>query len=302
MAETARLARMILGLRLVRLNAYIMLGDPTYLAASVGAYYEVVDRIVVSYDREGRSWSGEPLPIEECLAELAAIDADQKTVHLRQSFSNPAANPLDCETRQRRSSLNAAANDAEWVLQLDTDEVIPRVGPFMDMLRRANAAGAVGLHFPSRWLYARAGSGTYLEACSRWWRAAAGYPGPLAVRSGTQLTHARQCAGPLFRVDFRRRNTDPWHPRTAPVHATVRVADGVLHFAWVRSDAVMTRKARISGHRDDLDWDTRLTKWRSRQRRPRLACALTPLRRRNHTDWLRLARLPAEPSPTVHAS
>ena len=95
------------------------------------------------------------------------------------------------------------------MLQLDTDEVIPRMESFMDMLRRANAGGAVGLHFPSRWLYARAGSGWYPEACSRWWRAAAGYPGPLAVRSGTRLTLARQCEGPLFRVDFRPRNTDP---------------------------------------------------------------------------------------------
>ena len=206
------------------------------MAASVRAYYEVVDRIVVSYDRDGKSWSGEPRRLTSASPSSAAVDlVVEGLVHLTQTFSNPTASPFDCETRQRQSSLDAAGKEAEWVLQLDTDEVIPRMEPFMEMLRRADAAGAIGLHFPSRWLYARAGSGTYLEFCSRWWRAAAGYPGPLAVRRGTRLTLARQCEGTLFRVDFRRRNTDPLaSPDCAWFHATVPVADGVLHFAWVR--------------------------------------------------------------------
>jgi hypothetical protein len=286
----------------MRVSAYVMLGDPAYMAASVASYYDFVDRIVVSYDQGSRSWSGEPLPVEECFAELTHVDRDRKISHLRGPFSHPDASPLECDTRQRQASLDEASIGADWVLQLDTDEVVPNLDSFRKMLSRAHAADAAGLDFPSRWLYARVRQGVYLEACSRWWRTAAGYPGPLAVRSGTQLKVARQCVGPLFRVDFRSRNSDPWHPRDAPVHATVPLADGVLHFAWVRSDEAMARKARISSHRDDLDWDKRLRRWRARQRRPIWASVFTPLRRKNHTDWLRLARLTTEPSPYAPAS
>jgi hypothetical protein len=283
----------------VRVNAYVMAADPVFLAASVHSYYDGVGRIVVSYDENRLSWSGEPIPVGDCLAELSQIDRDSKLDFSPGRYSHPELPPLDCETRQRQAALDSASKDAEWVLQLDSDEVIPDFGAFSEMVLRADRSGADALEFPSRWLYARTGERRYLEVSSRWWRAAAGYPGPLAVRAGTRLRLARQCEGSIFRVDFRRQSTDPWHPRDAPVHATVPVDDGVLHFSWVRSGEQMERKAATSGHRDDFNWQARLRRWRFHQRHPLIAVALTPLRRKRHPTWLRRASVPIDPAARV---
>jgi hypothetical protein len=276
-----------------------MAADPAFLAASVESYYDAVERVVVSYDERQLSWSGEPIPVDRCLAELKHLDSEGKLDFRPGQYSYPDLAPMDCETRQRQDTLDAASVDADWVLQIDTDEVFPDLNVFLEMLRRADNAGADALDFPSRWLYTRIGDGRFLETCSRWWRAAAGYPGPLAVKAGTRLRLARQCEGNLFRVDFRKRNTDPWHSRDTPVHATVRVDQGVLHFSWVRSAENMREKAETSAHRDDFDWQTALAKWCFRTRHPTIATALTPLRRKEHPSWLRSIHAPVDPPPTV---
>jgi hypothetical protein len=286
---------------IVRANAYVLAGDPTFLAASVQSYYDAVDRIVVSYDKSHLSWSGEAIPVDACLRELREVDPKGKLDLQSGAYSHPGVSGMECETSQRRAALASASEGADWVLQLDSDEVIPDLSVFMEMLSRTDAASASGLDFPSRWIYARTLDGRFLEGCSRWWRAAAGYPGPLAVRAGALLKHARQCEGPLFRVDFRKRNTDPWRGRDTPVHATVPVHAGVLHFSWVRTAEEMATKAKISGHRDAVDWQAGIRRWRRHQRHPRIATALTPLRRRGllHPTWLRLVDLPVDPPQHV---
>jgi hypothetical protein len=285
----------------VRINAYLLCADPAFQGASVASYYDAVDRIVVCYDDDHLSWSGQPLPLERCFAELAQADPDGKLELTPGRLSHPDLPPMECETRARRLGLAAASEGADWVLQIDGDEVVPRLGVFVEMLERADQASADGLDFPSRWIYARTADGRYLEACSRWWRHAAGYPGALAVRAGSPITHARHCTGRLFRVDFRDTNTDPWRLPDTPVDATVGVDDGVLHLSWVRTPAELAEKAVVSSHRDDADWDKELRQWLWRQRHPRAAVALTPLRRRGslHPNWLRLSRLPLDPPPSL---
>jgi hypothetical protein len=286
---------------MLRTNAYVLAADPAFLAASVRSYYDAVDRIVVSYDEKHLSWSGRPIPVEICLTELRTVDSKGKLDLRPGDYSHPGLHAMECETRQRRAALESASEEADWVLQLDNDEIIPNLSVFIEMVSRADAGSATGLDFPSRWIYARTRGGRFLEACTRWWRTAAGYPGPLAVRAGAFLKHARQCEGPLFRVDFRERNTDPWRGPGAQVHATVPVDAGVLHFSWVRTVEEMMLKAQISGHREAVDWRSEIRQWRRRQRHPRLTTALTPLRRRGelHPAWLRLVDLAIDPPPLV---
>jgi hypothetical protein len=285
----------------VRINAYLLCADPAFLGASVASYYDAVDRIVVCYDQDHLSWSGQPLPLERCFAELAQADPDGKLELTPGRLSHPDLPPMECETRARRLGLGVASEGADWVLQIDGDEVVPSLAALVEMLERADRASAEGLDFPSRWIYARAANGRFLEGCSRWWRHAAGYPGALAVRAGSETTLARHCTGRLFRVDFRDTNTDPWRLPDTPVDATVGVDDAVLHFSWVRTSAEMAEKAAVSSHRDDADWQQELRRWLRRQRHPWTTAALTPFRRRGsiHPNWLRLSRLPLDPPASV---
>ena len=75
------------------------------------------------------------------------------------------------------------------------------------------------------------------------------------------------------------RNTDPAHPRWAPVHAVVHPRDAVLHMSWVRTEAQMTEKSIVSGHASHRDWARELRTWRSRAKHPFRTAAAAPFMR-----------------------
>lgn len=275
-------------------SAYIMLADPNYLAQSVQAYYPYVDRIVLSFDVNATSWTGTPLPVAQCLRIVRELDRDDKCELAPGHFARSGIDPLENDTFQRQDALDRASRYGRWVLQLDTDEVMLDPAAFFAALDRADRAAAGGLDYPARWLYSRVAPGRYLEQTDRLWRRAASYPGPLAVRAGTRLRLARQADVELYRVDFRDRNTDPWHPADAPVHETVAPGQAVAHFSWVRRPEVIQRKFGWSGHTEQMKPPPVYRAWQRRTRHPLLTVMTTPLRRRSRA-WYRLSTVPEPP-------
>jgi hypothetical protein len=276
----------------MRLTAYVLLADPSFLGASLRAYYHLVDRVVLSYDVTGTSWTGTPLPVDECLAVVDALDSERKCVRAPGSFARLDEHPLDNDTFQRPTALDAASDGADWVLQLDTDEVMLDPSAFRTSIDAAERSGASGLHFPSRWLYSRVAPGRYLEASTRLGRPSASFPGPLAVRAGTRLAHARQADVPLYRVDLRPWNTDPSHRHDEIVHEVVGPDSAVLHFSWVRTPEAMRKKFGWSGHTAHYSRPDVYESWVERSRHPRRTVLTSPWRRR---DWFRLVSVPEPP-------
>ncbi len=281
----------------IRLGAYLLLGDPAYLEQSIHSLYGIAERIVVVYDRDGLSWTNQPLPIEHCLSVVDRIDAEGKVELLPGDFHDTGLAPLEAETLERNAGIAALGEDVDWVVQIDTDEVLGNPARFVESIERAEANGMSALAYPSRWLYGRVRGRTYLERCRRAWGISAGYPGPVAVRAGTRLRLARQCDVPVWRVDFRFRNTDPAHPRDVRVDETVDPDDGIWHFSWVRSEAEMRAKSTSSGHVDDINWGREIDRWLVRCRHPYLTTLFTPVRRPPATvgapTWLRTVQVPA---------
>lgn len=276
----------------MRLHAYVLAGDPAWVEQSIASYYDMVDRIVVSYDRDARSWSGAPLSVEESLSRIRRADPQGKTVMLPGRFSAPDRPRMDLETRQRQAALDAASENADWVLQLDTDEIVLSDRALGAALRAAEAKGAQAVDYPLRTMYARTASGRFLEQSSRFWTIQASFPGAIAVAAGTRLTFARQVAGaPRHHVDFAPWNTDPAHPSDTAVHAVINPAEAVLHLSWVRTEAQLAEKAQVSGHGDDAHWGKTMRDWRHRSRHPLRTVALSPLRRGGSGHY-RLTRLP----------
>ena len=273
----------------MRINAYIMAADPAWIEASVLSYYDLVQKIVVSYDEEGLSWSGTPLRVDACLERLKRIDSKGKLRFYPGRFARLDCNPMKNDTRQRQCALDLAGRDADWVLQLDTDEVLADSAEFASCLAQAQHSNFSAMEYPARWLYQSAGDERYLERCSRLWRAVAGFPGPVAVRPGVQLRNARQCDAPLFRVDFRKRNTDPCHHADAPVHRVVHPACGIIHYSWIRSEEELVSKTSAWGHSQE-NWDAEIRYWRWAGRHPRMAIMATPLMK--YARRLRMARIP----------
>ncbi|MEI8233432.1 MAG: hypothetical protein WCH57_01965 [Verrucomicrobiota bacterium] len=273
----------------MRLNAYVMAADPAWIEASVLSYYDLVREIVVSYDEDGLSWSGTPLDVEQCLSRLRRIDSGGKLRFHPGRFSHPGRHPMENDTAQRQCALDLAGRNADWVLQLDTDEVIADPAQFMACLAEAECRGFAAMDYPARWLYRDIGGDRYLERCSRFWRTIAGFTGSVAVRPGVRLRNARQCDIPLFRVDFRERNTDPWRSRDVPVHRAISPMQGIFHYSWVREEEELLRKTGAWGHSQE-NWAPEIRYWQWAGRHPRLATLATPFMR--FPRRMRIATIP----------
>ena len=258
----------------MRLNAYVLAGDPAWATQSLRSYYDLVDLVVVSFDRSHRSWAGHPLEVPEAIEALRAADPQGKIRLLAGDWSHPDRPVLEVETEQRQAAFEAAAGSADWVLQLDTDEILLSRTAFVTHLEEADRRGAEALAYPLRNFYQEAGRGRFLERCGRFWTTQSGYPGPLAVKSTGSLSHCRQAAVPTYRVDVRPWNADPAHPASARVHGVVRPDEAVAHLSWVRTPEQMRAKALTSGYAPEVNWPREVRRWSWRGRHPYVASAV----------------------------
>jgi hypothetical protein len=180
--------------------------------------------------------------------------------------------------------------------------VLPDPAAFIRSVELADAHGASALHYPQRWLYAGTRRGRFVEASTRWFRVAAGFPGPAAVRAGTNLVFCRETAetrrltdtNGVFRVDVRRKNTDTHRGPEWPVHALVRSDQAILHFARVRQRSAMVLRSRYHGHAAAIDWDAFFSEWDLAHRHPRWFCARYLVR--PGPLHFRTTRLPYDPA------
>lgn len=244
------------------LHAYILAADATWLRSSVEQYYDLVTRIVVSYDESSTGWAGAPIAVEECLGLLRSMDRDRKMVYVPGCFSNTTDVTTFGETAQRTAALAVAAQGADWVLQLDTDEVLPQPTDLLARLDVAAEIGAEGVEWPMRVLYRRRRQ-DYLEVVDEDGQPRFEYPGPIAVRPTARLVHARQIDGPILRCavagDDRslqlRRAAAPGETRLPDL--TTEAA--ILHNSWARQPAVVRQKVRSWGH--NMGWRSAVYYW-----------------------------------------
>jgi len=234
-----------------RIHAYVLAADPTWIASTVRRWYPLVDCIVVAYDRNGLGWTGAPVPVAECLEALRRLDADKKIDELPGDFSAHTDDPLENDTRQRQVALDAAGVGADWVLQLDTDELLPRPEALLPFLRRADDLGIGAVEWPMRVLFRRR-SADYLQVAAADGATRFEYPGPIAVKPGTVLRESRRAEGAFMRVVVAGDDRSLQLTRAAEI-SELRVtglseSDAVLHNSWARPAKSVASKTRSWGH------------------------------------------------------
>ena len=224
----------------MRLRAYVLAADPAWLETSIQSYYDIVDKIVVSYDRNKVGWTGSPLPIDECLDRAKSVDKDSKMEFAPGNFAILSNSPMENETRQRREAL-ALAGDADWVFQLDTDEVVTQPDSLLKRLA-ALPASARCVRWPMRSLFQRAANGRYLEVCTKRGGHVEEYFS-IAVRPGTRLAEARTTLEET--VPFRSWTLS--RELLFTPHSRLPRSETMLHFSWVRSQEQMLAQAAQLG-------------------------------------------------------
>lgn len=240
----------------MRINAYILAADPAWIEASVLSYYDLVDKIIVSYDETKTSWTGTPIAVDECLERLRAIDRDNKMCYSPKHYARLNHKPMENETYQRQCALDEASTDADWVLQFDTDEVLP---DFLDLLKVLNCADAQGIpavEWPMRVLFHTLPDGRFLEVCAADGSDHFEYPGPIAVRPGAKLKNARRVEGAFLRpvVAEDNQSLQVKHPVGEGETRTIleNTSSAILHQSWARSPESIRSKIASWGHNEGL--------------------------------------------------
>jgi hypothetical protein len=248
-----------------RIKAYVLAADPTWIEASVGAYYNFVDEIVVSYDRTSRGWTGAPIPVEECLTRLKVIDGDQKMRFVPGDFSAVVKDPMENDTLQRNVAMRLASQHADWVLQLDTDEFLPRPETLLDAVSRAESLCVSGIEWPMRVLYRKTLGGLALEVCAPDGCSHFEYIAPVLVRAGSVLRHSRRSAAGFLRAVVRG-DLRSFQLRRPLAIGEVRVecldsTDAILHNSWARHPGDLVRKLSSWSHSGWGAWIHFLLRW-----------------------------------------
>jgi hypothetical protein len=250
---------------LKRIKAYILAADPTWIECSVSAYYPCVEEIIVSYDRRGLGWTGAPVALDECLERLRAVDFDRKMKFVPGDFSGAVRDPMENDTLQRNVALQLASEDADWVLQLDTDEYLPSPAALLGALQKADLLGAGALEWPMRVLYRNLPGGRALEICARDGSDHFEYIAPVAVRSGKRLVHSRQTNGAVLRALVRGDCSSVQLSRPLAVgevrEELLNSGEAIIHNSWARSPADLRRKLASWSHASARAWIYYWARW-----------------------------------------
>jgi hypothetical protein len=278
---------------IMKINAYVCLGDPAWIEPSIASYYEYVDKIIASYDVNGVSWSGTKLPVDECIRRLSAIDKDSKVVFLPGNFAQPEDidSPVDRETHQRQVSLDIASEDADWVLQLDTDEVLQSWECLFGEIERAENFGCSAVYFPAIYIYQVLSSWLALEQCRRFGKRQCGYPGPIAVRSKTMLYYTRRANVRTLHVRCKGTYDTVIELEVASEVSYVSINDALIHFTRARTPDSLVRKFDSWGHSLDRNWTPTKIFWSRVHRWPYLFVVLSHFLRGPHVAQLKFMRL-----------
>lgn len=233
-----------------RIGAYILPGDPTWLAKSLAAYYDLLDELVVPLPIDGVGWTGRPIPVSDVMEIIRRLDHRGIIRVIEGSWTEPDA-PMLADTAQRQAALNVLRGRVDWVLQIDNDEFLPEIEPLLRAIDAASEAGLDAVEWPMRVLFRRTRRWVF-EVVDDQGSARYDYPGAVAVRPAITLTDARRVEGSFLRAVVSADSSSL--QVTRPVAAgevrwrELRPADAIVHNSWARSPWEVWRKTRSWGH------------------------------------------------------
>jgi hypothetical protein len=218
----------VAGISFVSLLAY----DYRYVFSSIRSYYAIADEIILGLDKDRLSWAGKPFDIDMGMVRrlLAEIDCDNKIRIIEENF-HLADTPMQNDTRERQI-LSCQAQEGNWIVQIDADEILLNPDEFRLWLKRHNP---LDFCVHATWLTVFKTFGTKCLVIDP---ATETTPVATMTRGAYQLARMTAQEGVL-----------------SPLR--------ILHFSWGRTPRELRQKLDSWGHRDDFNVDDYLKFWKS---------------------------------------
>ena len=235
----------------LKIGAYVLLADPTWIQSAVQQYYEHIDVLVVSYDCRSKGWTGTDIPVSECLALIKQIDLYGKVIEIVGDYSSGNQTPIDKDTKQRQDCIDYLSGRVDWIIQLDTDEWFPDVSELVRIAENL-PLDIHGVEWPMKVLFRKIGKYQYLSISGESHNSVYEYPGPVLVRSNVKLVDARRISAPIVRYCVMDDESSLQLSGTHVVGITLRRdlnhRQVIVHNSWARSRDVVYRKVTSWGH------------------------------------------------------
>jgi hypothetical protein len=233
-----------------RIGAYVLAGDPVWLASTLAQYYPLLDDLVVAVAEDARGWSGATIPVGEVREVIRTVDTRGIAREISGSWTDPDE-PIRADTAQRQAALDAVSPRSDWVLQIDNDEFLPDPPALLAALDEADRRNLPAVEWPMRVLYRQTRSAVF-EVVGSAREPRYDYPGPVAVKPGVELIDARRTAGAFLRATVQGDTSSLQLSRPPGPMETrwpmLRPEDAIVHNSWARSPKDIRRKIRTWGH------------------------------------------------------
>lgn len=237
--------------------AYILAADTSKLAESILSYYKVVTKIVISCDQNSRGWTGAPIRVNDVVVIVNSLDSEGKCIIHYGDYSTAEfnRNPMAGETFQRNQALKVAAQYGDWILQIDTDEIVSDLDSLLSWIDYADCNNFQAIEWPLAVVYRQIGR-KYLVVCANDGEPLYEYPGSVAVKPGCPVIHARRVAGKMLRLVVENDINSKSIQNKVEVNETrltcLRRDQAIVHYSWSRTPSEILEKVRSWGHANGL--------------------------------------------------
>ena len=241
----------------MRIGAYVLAADPTWLRSSLASYYDHLDALVLAIPADGLGWSGVPVQAQRC-ADIVRQSDHRGIVREVVGRWVDSDDPMRAENRQRNAAIQALGDDVDWVLQIDSDEILPSFAALKGVLEQADRRRINSVEWPMRVLYRQLRDGRFLQVMSRSAQDHFEYPGPIAIRARTPVVQARRTTGGYLRPVIAGDGASlqvcgPAEPEEVRLPGLPSLA-AIVHNSWARKPSNVRNKVSSWGHQSDANW------------------------------------------------
>jgi len=205
--------------------------DWKYAFSAIRSYYAIADEIILGIDRDRISWSGKPFVFDDQALAAFIADVDQAgKIRVIEGNYHGAHWPMANDTGERRE-LGLACRPGNWVVQIDSDEILLNAGVFKTFMDGLGQDCCVrGLWLP---VYKIVGNKA------------------LVVAGRAEKTSVATRSPQRYKLS---RDTDQAQV-DSPLH--------MLHLTWGRTEEELRQKLTNWSHSRDFDSAAAVNLWRS---------------------------------------
>jgi len=198
--------------------------DYEFIKISLPRVYPFVSEIFLALDADRLTWAGDPLNISDDFWEwLKEFDVENKITIYQDQFFVLGLSPMECDTRER-NMLAKKMGDADWYVQIDSDEYFTDFESFVQKLDKFRPGENVTITCRTATLFKKVPTGFLVVA-----------------ESNETLSFASN--NPVFELA---RNS-------YTLNKYVHWDDLVLHQSWARTSQEILTKLNNWSHKDDFN-------------------------------------------------